>query len=47
LFGEASSFNGPIGLWNTQSVTDMTFMFGLATSFNQPMGIGMFPLLLK
>jgi surface protein len=36
MFFYATSFNSPIGNWNTTNVTDMNNMFYEATSFNQP-----------
>ena len=38
MFCEATSFNQPIGAWNTSKVLDMEYMFYKATSFNQPIG---------
>jgi surface protein len=37
-FFNATSFNHPIGGWNTAAVTSMTSMFESATAFNQPIG---------
>lgn len=34
----ASSFNQPIGAWNTTNVTSMNYMFSAATAFNEPIG---------
>lgn len=38
MFSSATSFNQPIGHWNTAAVTNMSSVFSLATSFNQPIG---------
>jgi surface protein len=37
-FTGATSFNSPIGAWDTSAVTNMTAIFQSASSFNQPIG---------
>jgi surface protein len=38
MFRGASSFNSPIGNWNTTNVESFYWMFAEATEFNQPIG---------
>jgi surface protein len=38
LFFGATTFNQPIGNWDTSNVTDMSNMFSFTDSFNQPIG---------
>ena len=37
-FGDKSTFNGDIGNWNTEKVTDMGSMFYKASAFDQDIG---------
>jgi surface protein len=38
MFGNANTFNKPIGSWDLSNVNNMDQMFNGATSFNQPIG---------
>jgi len=38
MFLGATTFNQPLGKWDTYHVTDMCNMLDGATSFNQPLG---------